>query len=135
MDSIKKNNKLEVGEKISLLWIVILFSMIFADILSFMLPGSLKEIIDGTVTSFEITQEILLVFALLLEIPIIMIFLSRILKGNINRWANIVAAIITIAFVIGGGSLTLHYIFFAAVEVISMLIIIWLAWKWPKEEL
>lgn len=85
----------------------------------------------GTV-GLEITQELLLVFSILLEIPIAMIFLSRVLKYGIDRWANIVASIITILFVIGGGSAYLSYLFFATVEVAGMLLIIWYAWNWPK---
>jgi Sec-independent protein secretion pathway component TatC len=85
-------------------------------------------------TPFKITQEIMLVFAILLEIPIVMIFLSRVLRYKANRWANIIAGVITIIFVIGGGSLTLHYIFFAAFEVAIMLLIIRYAWKWTNPE-
>ena len=83
---------------------------------------------------FELTQGLLLVFSILLEIPIAMIFLSRVLKYRVNRWANIIAGAITILFVIGGGSTTLSYIFFATIEVVCMSLIIWYAWKWPKQE-
>jgi hypothetical protein len=69
-----------------------------------------------------------------LEIPIAMIFLSRVLKYRANRWANIIASVITILFVIGGGSAYLHYYFFAAIEVLSMLLIIRYAWKWTESE-
>jgi threonine/homoserine/homoserine lactone efflux protein len=65
------------------------------------------------------------------EIPIAMIVLSRVLKHGANRWANIAAGVITIAYVIGGGSLNqIHYIFFAAMEVACALLIVWYAWKW-----
>lgn len=120
--------RMDIKEKISILWIVVMMNMIFADILSFMLPGFLNEIMTGN-TPIQITQQILLAFAVILEIPIIMIFLSRVLDHKANRWANIVASVITIIFVIGGGSLTLHYIFFAAIEVIILLLIIKYAWK------
>jgi TRAP-type C4-dicarboxylate transport system permease small subunit len=63
-----------------------------------------------------------------------MIILSRILKYGLNRWTNILASLITIAFVIGGGTSYPHYIFIAAVEVIFLLLIIWFAWKWPAPE-
>jgi len=63
-----------------------------------------------------------------------MIFLSRVLKYRANRWANIIAGVITIVFVVGGGSLILHYIFFATIEVVLIALIIWYAWKWPKQE-
>ncbi|GAA0436772.1 hypothetical protein Acor_50630 [Acrocarpospora corrugata] len=119
--------------RISSLWIVVLFNMLFADVLSFMTPGFLREIMTGYAGSLRINQEILLVFAVLLEIPITMIFLSRILEWRANRLTNIVACVITIAFTIGGGSATLHYIFFATVEVVCMLLIVWYAWKWRQD--
>lgn len=63
-----------------------------------------------------------------------MIFLARILPRGINRWTNIVAAVITIVYVIGGGSTYPHYIFLAAIEVVSLLLIIGYAWRWPAAE-
>jgi hypothetical protein len=120
--------------RLSTLWVVVMFNMVFADILSFMKPGVLEEISTGYVGEVQITQELLLVFAILLEIPIAMIFLSRVLEYRINRWANIIAGVITITFVIGGGSTDLHYIFFATVEVVCMLLIIWYSWKWTTPE-
>lgn len=117
----------------STLWIFVMFNMAFADIVGFMNPGALEDIMTGSVR-FEITQGLLLVFSVLLEIPIAMIFLSRILKYKANRWANIIAAVITILFVIGGGNPSLSYIFFATIEVAAMSLIIWYAWKWRLSE-
>lgn len=128
MNTNQNTTSIDIREKISLLWIVVMINMIFADILSFMLPGFLNDILAGS-TPFEITQGILLVFALILEIPIMMIFLSRVLENRLNRWVNIIASVITMIFVIGGGSLTLHYIFFGAIEVVILLLIIKYAWK------
>ncbi|MCP4438351.1 MAG: hypothetical protein GY810_05350, partial [Aureispira sp.] len=54
----------------------------------------------------------------------------RVLKYKVNRLANIVAAIFTIIYVIGGASLTPHYIIIATIEVILLLLIIFNAWKW-----
>ena len=34
----------------------------------------------------------------------------------------------------GGGSITLHYIFFASIEVVCSLVIIWLAWTWRDRQ-
>jgi Sec-independent protein secretion pathway component TatC len=131
----KKTVKMEdMKVKLSTLWVVVMFNMLFADILSFLTPGYLTELMTGYAGEIQITQGLLLVFAILLEIPIAMIFLSRVLKHRANRWANIIAAAITIAFVIGGGSTDLHYIFFAAIEVVCMLLIVWYAWKWPNPE-
>jgi hypothetical protein len=114
----------DTRSRISTLWIVVLFSIVLADILGFITPGTLREFMTGHAGSLRITPEILLVFAVLLEIPVAMVFLSRVLKDRANRVTNIVAGVVTIAFVIGGGTLTLHYAFFAAVEVACLLLII-----------
>ena len=119
--------------RLSTLWIVVLINMLFADIVGYMNPGALEDIIAGDV-GITITQELLLVFSILLEIPIAMVFLSRVLKYSANRWANIIASVITIVFVIGGGDTYLSYIFFATIEVLCMLVIIWYAWTWPQPE-
>lgn len=118
----------------STLWIFVMFNMVFADVLSFMNPDFLKEVATGYAGAVRITPGFLLIAAIMLEIPIIMIILSRVLKDGINRWVNIIASVITIAFVISGGSTVPHYIFFATIEVVCMLLIIWYAWKWRLPE-
>lgn len=133
MNTTDKTATMEMKVKLSTLWIVVMFNMVFADIVGFMNPGALEDIMTGAV-GLEITQELLLVFSILLEIPIAMILLSRILKDNANRWANIVAGVITILFVIGGGSAYLSYIFFATIEIACLLLIIWYAWNWPNQK-
>ena len=124
----EKGTALRTGQKVSLLWVVVMFTMVFADILSFMLPGTLQE-----AAAMKVTQPLLLVFALLLEIPIAMIFLSRILKPGLNRIVNTAAAVVTAAFVIGGGYPALHYYFFAGVEVVCMIAIVVISWRARKD--
>jgi hypothetical protein len=113
---------------LSTLWIAVLFNIVCADILSFISPGFFEEL-----AAMKVDSTMLLVFAVLLEIPILMILLSRILVRKVNRPANILASIITILFVVGGGSASLHYIFFESVEVVLMIIIASIAWKWRTE--
>ena len=121
--------------RLSILWIFIMFNMVFADILSFIYPGGLKEVMTGHAGGVHITPGFLLGAAVVTEIPIAMIVLSRVLKHGANRWANIGAGVITIAYVVGGGSLNqIHYIFFAAMEVACALVIIGYAWKWRNPD-
>lgn len=120
---------------LSTLWIVVMLNMIFADIFSFMNTGFLQELMTtGRAEEIEITPVFLLIAALMTEIPIMMVFLSRVLTYRVNRLFNIVAAVITIAYVIGGGSTTLHYVFIATVEIVCMVFIIWYAGKWRNSE-
>lgn len=114
--------------RLSTLWVFIMINMLAADIFSFMLPTSAND------APIQVTQVMMLAFAVVIEIPIMMIFLARILSYRWNRLANIVASVITILFVIVGGSMTLHYLFFAAIEVVTMLMMILYAWKWTPLE-
>ena len=118
----------DMGTRISTLWIVVMFNMAFADIVGFIQPGALQGVVGPG--GMQITQGLLLVVAVFLEIPIAMIFVSRILKRAANRWANTIAAVITTVFVVGGGSMELpFYAFFAIVEVACMALIVWSVWS------
>ena len=129
MNPKKKAGTQDTRVTLSTLWVFVMFNMLAADILSFMLTGLQEQ-----AGAIQVTQGFMLVAAILMEIPIAMIVLSRMLAYRANRWANIIAAVITTVFVIGGGSTTLHYLFIGTVEVLSMLLIIWLAYKWPQQE-
>jgi hypothetical protein len=124
----------EMPARLSTLWIFLMFNMVFADIFSFMYPGTLQQIMAGNAEGVPITPVFLLIAAVVTEIPIAMVFLSRLLKYGVNRWVNIIAGVITILYVIGGGSNTLHYIFIASIEVLTSLVIIGMAWKWRNVE-
>ncbi len=111
-----------------------MINMAFADILSFILPGFLSQVATGTVDGIEITPLFLLVAAVFVEVGIAMIFLSRVLPRRTNRIANWAAVVVTIVFVVGGGSLAPHYILFASIEVLAMLYIAYLAWTWRTDQ-
>lgn len=120
----------DMKAKLSTLWIFLMLNMVFADIFSFMYPGTLQQIMAGNADVTPITPEFLLIAAIVTEISIAMVFLSRLLKYGPNRWVNIIGGVITILWVIGMGSPTLHYIFFATIEAVCALVIIGMAWRW-----
>lgn len=128
----KATKKIDAKVLLSTLWIVVMINMLKADILSLYIPGALDELAKFAGET-PITQ-LMLSGAIMMEISIAMIFLSRVLKYRVNRWANIITSIITIAFVVGGGSSYPHYIFIATIEVMCLLLIIWNAWKWSNPE-
>jgi hypothetical protein len=121
--------------KLSTLWIFLMFNMVFADIFSFMYPSSLQQIMTGIVDGTQITPEFLLIAAIVTEISVAMVFLSRLLKYSVNRWVNIIGGVITILWVVVGGSWsTLTYIFLTTIEIVCALVIISMAWKWTNPE-
>ena len=122
--------KIDTKVLLSTLWIVVMINMLKADILSLYIPGAVEEVAK-TAGETPVTQ-LMLGGAIMMEIAIVMIILARVLKYKVNRWANIITSVITIAFVVGGGAPYHHYIFIANVEVICLLLITWNAWKWAE---
>ena len=113
---------------LSTLWIVVVINMLKADILSLYIPGATEELAR---TAGDTPIPLLMLGgAVMMEISTLMILLSHVLKYRVNRWANIITSLITIAFVIGGRVSYPHYLFIAAVEVVCLLLIIWFAWTW-----
>ena len=133
VDLISSNNKVEINKKalLSTLWIFVLLNIIFRDLHEFFRVGMVEEIITGT----PVSEQVMLIGGIMMEIPILMVLLSRILNYRINRWANIIIGAITIALVIGMGTKDLDDIFFATIEVIALSTIIWLAIKWREPKI
>jgi len=125
----------EMKNRLPLFWIFIMINMAFADIIGLMVPGYLAKIVaGGPIDGIVVTTSLLLIGAILLEIPTAMILLSRLLKHGINRWFNIIAAVITIVYVTGMSSPTAIYWFFCSIEILACLAVIVMAWKWRKPE-
>ena len=116
---------------LSSLWIIVMINMLKADILSLFIPGVMDEM-NKFAGSTPIPQ-LMLAGAIMMELSIVMIVLSRVLSYRLNRWANIIVSIITIVFIWGGASSYPHYYFIATVETICLLLIIWNAWTWKLD--
>jgi hypothetical protein len=126
--------KISTKTLLSTLWVVVMINMLKADILSLYIPGSAEEVARTAASTGAPIPQLMLGGAIMMEISIAMIILSRVLKYGINRWVNIIVSLITMAFVVGGGVSYPHYLFIATVEVICLLMIIWFAWKWHNPE-
>ena len=128
------NNLLETKIKLSTLWIVVLFNMLFRDIHEFLRTGYLEELLAMTSNGAQISEGLLLAAAIVLEIPIIMIFLTQILKVKANRWANmIVAAFMIVATISNNLTPDLDAMFFFGAAFAALLFVIWYAWRWSND--
>jgi hypothetical protein len=119
--------------RLSTLWIVVLLNMLYADVLSFLNADFLRGLLTGYAENVRITQTLLVGSAVMVEIPILMVLLSRTLPPAPNRWVNIVVAPLTAAFVVVGGSTRPHYLVLAAVELVCLGLIAWQAGRWRVE--
>jgi len=119
---------------LSTLWIIVMINMLKADILSLYIPGTMDEVAKTSATTGVQIPQLMLGGAIIGELAIVMIILSRVLKYGVNRWVNIIVGIFTVAYIWGGAASYPHYTFIATVETICLLLIIWNAWKWSNPE-
>lgn len=122
--------KFDTKVLLSTLWIVVMLNMLKADILSLFIPGATEEVARTATSAGASIPQLMLGGAVMGQIGIAMIVLSRVLKDGLNRWINMIAAIITMAYIWGGMASYPHYLFIAGVETFCLLLIIWFAWKW-----
>ncbi len=129
----------DIKERLSLLWIFALLNYLYADVIALFA-------IVGSRNPFEpLSDWALMGSAVLMEIPIAMILACRLLPFRANRLANIIAGgIVTLV----NGFLTYvpplvgwgrppafpEYLFFATIETVCTVVIIWQAWTWSGVE-
>ncbi len=132
LEDIELHTKLKIAH----IWTSFMFLYIYVDYFHLYMPNSLKNILAGKVFIFEITQTFLLIALIGVIIPVLMIFLSSALPARINRSINIIVSIIYIPYMLFNlaGETWVHMFLAAAVEVILLLLIIWYAWNWPRQE-
>jgi hypothetical protein len=126
--------KLDTKVLLSTLWIVVMLNMLKADILSLYIPNAAAEVARTAESAGASIPQLMLGGAVMGELALIMIILSRVLKYGINRWVNIVMGVVTIAYVWGGAASYPHYVFIATVETVCLLLIIGFAWLWRNVE-
>ncbi|MBB3063640.1 DUF6326 family protein [Microbulbifer rhizosphaerae] len=126
------------GMILSTLWIFVTLNYLYCDVLSLMSPEMLNSLITtGGVGGMTMSEPTLLAAAILLEIPILLVLLSRVLKHKSNRLASIIGGLVMTLVMAGTllmGEASLHYIFFAIIEIATTLFIVWFAWTWDEAE-
>jgi len=129
----------DTKERLSLFWIFALLNYLYADVVAlFAIAGSREP--------FEpLPPWALLGSAVLMEIPIAMIVVCRLLPFRANRLANMIAGVV---LTLVNGFLTFvpplagwgrppalpEYLFFATIETVCTSVIVWKAWTWSGVE-
>jgi len=121
---------------LSTLWLFVTVNYMFCDIFTLFHSESLKQLMAGEMGGMIISQAFLLGFAILMEIVMVMIVLSRFLPYKTNRILNIIIGLL-MTFVQGStlftADNTLHYIFFSFVEISTTIFIVYYAWNWKEK--
>ncbi len=118
----------QVQIKLSALWVALVLTYLLGDVLR-IFSGDFKA---GEIGGMQISQTMYLGMAILMVIPILMVFLSLTLNNPVNRWANIIVAIFFFAFnLIGLPTYPSAYDKFLIVVGLGFnALTVWYAWKW-----
>jgi len=114
---------------LSTLWIFFLLNMVFRDLHEIGTAAFLNGALRGEVNGVVVTEELMLVGFLLIELPLMMIISPLFLRLDWLKWMNIGVALFTGAILALGLPGDLDDRAFAVIEFGSLAVIIWLAWR------
>ena len=111
------------------LWIAVMLTYLLGDVL---------RIFSGDFTAMggmqDVTKGMFLGIAILMVIPIVMVVLSLTLNYPVNRWANIIVAILFFLYnlvgLAGSNYPSTYDKFLLAVSMAANVLTVWYAWKW-----
>ncbi|BFP40325.1 hypothetical protein FGF1_11700 [Flavobacteriaceae bacterium GF1] len=136
------DSKVNVKGKLAAHWACLMFLYLYADYFELKTPGKIEQLMNLKTPVGDTTPELLVIFSLILIVPSLMVLFSVLLKPKINKWFNLIVALIwssmSVILIVGelndlGGWYT-FYLLYQFVEVLVFGSIIWHAWNWPKDE-
>jgi len=118
----------DVQIKLSALWVALMLTYLLGDVLR-IYAGDFKA---GEIGGKQITQGMWLGIAIVMVIPVVMVFLSLTLKYPVNRWANIIVALLFFVFNLIGLPLypSAYDKFLIVVGLVFNALTVWYAWQW-----
>ncbi|MCJ7701721.1 MAG: DUF6326 family protein [Anaerolineales bacterium] len=118
--------------KLSALWVALMLTYLLGDVLR-IFSGDFNA---GEIGDMQISQGMYLGMAILMVIPVVMVFLSLTLPYKANRWANIIFAIFFFGFnLIGLPTYPSAYDQFLILVGLGFNVLtVWYAWRWPNQE-
>ena len=124
--------------KISALWISVMLCYLYGDYFELYVPKKTAGLVNGE--NLLNSPQKLLMAAVLLSIPSLMVCLSLVLKPQTSRFLNFICGFLFTGIMLFIASTSLvpwktFYVFLAIVESAITTMIIFYAWKWPKQDL
>lgn len=117
--------------KISGLWVSLMLTYLLGDVMR-IFSGDFAA---GEVQGMQVSQGLYLVMAVIMLLPILMVYLSLVLDHKANRLTNMILSIFFFVFnAIGLPTYpSLYDQFLIVVGLVFNLVIVWVAWKWSKQ--
>ena len=117
--------------KLAVIWICVMLTYLLGDVLR-IFSGDFKAGEMGSKGGMPMTQNMLLGIAMLMVIPVVMVFLSVTLPQPVNRWTNIIMAVFFFLFNIVGlpTYASMYDKFLITVSLVFNVVTVFYAWNW-----
>ena len=118
------------------LWIAVMFNYLYADILGLMDAKMLAGYLAGEVDGLVLSEGFLFGAGVLMQLPSVMVVVSRLAPRAVGRWANLLAggfSIVVALGVLSMGNNTSYYLLYTGVEVVMLAAIVVIAWRWRPQ--
>jgi hypothetical protein len=116
---------------LSSLWVFYFVNHFFMGLHEFANPAFVEQLLGG----FDVSDTLLLIAAITIEVPIAMIVLSRVLPNRINWIVNIVVAVYAVGLeFINNRNPDLDNVFFLLAELAGFVTIIVVSIRWRRRQ-
>jgi len=119
--------------KLFALWLFILFNIIFRDIHQMTLKSHLEMLLTGYYNGTKVTETIMLIGAIIVNIPISMLLISLFTKQQISRKINMLAGCIMPLILLTSPPTDMDDIFHLTIEILVLICIVSTSFKWKKD--
>ncbi len=100
-------------------------------------PGVIKQVMEGELYNMQLTSELILATTVMMLVPLVMAFLSLILKDLINRWANVALGTVYTGICLfdwlGSPTVPVYGVVLYIAKIAASALIVWYAWKSKKQ--
>ncbi|WP_344194799.1 DUF6326 family protein [Pedococcus aerophilus] len=130
-----EDQRLPVRAKLVAAWTSFALLYAYVDILGFYTPGTVEDILDGKVHTFDLSQAFSITALTIVSVPIFMIVLTAVLKPRANRLTNLGVAALYVpitVFNVAGGFYLYYYGFGVVLELVVLALVLRYAWAWPR---
>ena len=128
--------------RLSVLWVFMAVGHSAGMFLYLLMPGVLEEVMAGKIGGMQLSEGVMVLYAIFWLIPFIMAVLCLTLKDSYNRWLSFVLAILYILFFIvdiisylaSGESISVALWLIYVAGIVASALIAWFALRWPKQQ-
>lgn len=128
--------KTNIKIKLSMLWTAVTLMYLYGDYFELYIPNKTQDLVTGD--NLLDSPINLFLAAFLLAIPAVMVVFSILLKPTINRLLNIIFGLFFTAIMLLIAFTSIEpwrafYVFYAILESVITGVIVWYAFKWPRQ--